>query len=244
MLLDHFLMQSIVPECWLHHAHMTMLYLQRIFACIFHAVGSSFKSSKWKRYSYSANQDIWPTPVCPSLPRYIMSREHSFSAPCHLVKTGWQLTRVKVPPVSGRMKLFEVSKLWTIHFLGIVSHNEVVTVQDGSDWAPLWVYYSGVQFALHYPLALQPLFASHFSQFVSVLLELSHHFEIYSKGSKDTWCTCVPGTVYSIVPNKQLQWAISMTPLPQMSHKIHSAYIYLNTWLLSSICLMVHHLYQ
>jgi hypothetical protein len=188
---------------------MTMLYLQRIFACIFHAVGSSFKPSKWKGYSYSANQDIWPTPVCPSLPRYIMSRALFFSAPCHLVKTGLQLTRVKVLPVSGRMKLFEVSELWTIDFLVIVSHNEVVTAQDGSDRASLWVYYSRVQFTLHYPLALQALFASHFSQFVSILLVLSHHFEIYSKGSKDTWCTCVFSTVYSTVPNKQSQWAIS-----------------------------------
>lgn len=82
-------------------------------------------------------------------------------------------------------------------------------MQDGSDWASLWVYYSGVQFALHYPLVLQALFASHSSQFVSVLLVLSHHFEIYSKGSKDTWCTCVLSTVYSTVPNKQSQWAIS-----------------------------------
>lgn len=87
-----------------------LMNLQRIFACIFRVVGSTFKSSKWKGYSYSANQDIWPTPVCP------LPREHSFSA-CHLVKTGLQLTRVKVPPVSGRMKLFEVSKLWTIDFL-------------------------------------------------------------------------------------------------------------------------------
>ena len=130
---------------------MTMLYLQRIFACIFHAVGSSFKPSKWKGYSYSANQDIWPTPVCPSLPRYIMSRALFFSAPCHLVKTGLQLTRVKVLPVSGRMKLFEVSELWTIDFLVIVSHNEVVTA--GWQWSgiPLSLLQSS---SVHAPLSV------------------------------------------------------------------------------------------
>lgn len=183
-------MQSIMPEFWLRRANMTMLYLQRIFACIFHAVGSSFKSSKWKGYSYSANQDIWPTPVCPSLP---MSRA-LFLSPSSSCQNWFAVdTSLGFIPVSGTMKLFEKSKLWTIDFPIIVSHIEVVTVQDGSDWASLWVYYSGVQFALHYPLALQALFATYFSQFVSILLMLSHQFEIYSRGSKET-CTCIINT--------------------------------------------------
>ena len=85
--------------------------------------------------------------------------EHSFSAPCHLVKTGLQLTWAKVFSIPGN-----VWNIWIVsNWLVIVSNNEVVNLQDGINWASLWVYYSSlVQFALHYLLALQVLFASHF----------------------------------------------------------------------------------
>ena len=77
--------------------------------------------------------------------------EHSFSTPCHLVKTSLQLTWVKVFCVPEN-----VWDIWIVNdWLVMISNTEAVNLQDGIGWASIWVYYCEVQFVLHYLLALQ-----------------------------------------------------------------------------------------
>lgn len=218
-----------MPEFWLRHANMTMLYLQRIFACIFHAVGSSFKSSKWKGYSYSADQDIWPTPVCSSLPRYIMSSCQNWFA----VDTSQGFF-----PVSGRMKLFEKSKIvnnW------LSSYRFSQWSCDRAGWQWLGIPSSLLQWSsVRAPLSVSTT-STLCNLFFSICLNFAYAFtSVWEllQGQQENLVLVFLALhiVLSLTNNHNEQY--------QMSHKIHQAYIYLNTWLGGSIYLMVHHLYQ